>query len=352
MPSLPTTQNQARFFGLDLASFWRDLLTAWRGMAEWSAISWLWPASAVRLWLPTGAQALSLDLNTQPLHDEQRARSARFEAVALPEDLLLRRTLDLPKLQPAELTAALALEIQSLSPFPPGDVMWVYEADPQTGNTLQAHIALTSRKLIQQHMDTLHPQLKLENLEIWVPRAHKPGFLMLPGFGEDRRQRQSMAWRWASALLALLALALIVAIAVTPSIKLYLRVQQATLAMSGLQKKIGPVLAQRESLVRTSEQLTDLAALTGKPTSPLQLLNIITEALPDDTSLLSLQLQGLKVNISGQTVNTATLMKQLGSTPGLRDVKAPTPATKPLGATRESFSIEFTIDPTQLKPAA
>ena len=36
----------------------------------------------------------------------------------------------------------------------------------------------------------------------------------------------------------------------------------------------------------------------------------------------------------------------------LREVKAPTPATKPLGAPRESFTIEFTLDPAQLKPAS
>jgi general secretion pathway protein L len=45
-------------------------------------------------------------------------------------------------------------------------------------------------------------------------------------------------------------------------------------------------------------------------------------------------------------------MKQLDATPGFRDVRAPAPATKPLGALRESFTIEFNIDPEQLpKPS-
>jgi general secretion pathway protein L len=122
--------------------------------------------------------------------------------------------------------------------------------------------------------------------------------------------------------------------------------------MTSLGQKATPVIAQRESLVRMSEQLTNLALLSRKSAPPLQTLKLITEALPDDTSLLSLQLQGQKVSISGQTGNAAALMKQLGSTPGLRDVKAPTPATKPLGAPRESFTIEFTLDPAQLKSAS
>ncbi|MEO8119679.1 MAG: PilN domain-containing protein [Rhodoferax sp.] len=348
---MPDSLQPARFFGLDLGSFWRDLLTAWRGMLEWPVLSWLWPTLAVRLWLPTGGQALSRSMDTAPLEDEQGAQSARFEAVLLPENLLLRRTLNLPRLQPQELMAALALEMQTLNPFAPNDVIWTHEIAPQDGNTLRVHIVLASRKLIAQHMAVVHPQLMSATPEVWIPRASEPGFVMLPGFGEARRQRQSTAWRWASAALALLALALMVAMAVTPSVQLYIRSLQANQAMLALQKKAEPIIKQRESLVRATEQLASLAELTGKPIPPLQTLKLITEALPDDTSLLSLQIQGLKVNISGQTANASALMKQLGSTPGLRDVKAPTPATKPLGATRESFTIEFTLDPAQLRPA-
>jgi len=76
-------------------------------------------------------------------------------------------------------------------------------------------------------------------------------------------------------------------------------------------------------------------------------LQLITEALGDDTSLLSLQVQGHKVSLTGQTVNASALMKKLDSLPGLREVRAPAPATKPLGATRESFTIDFTMDPAQ-----
>ena len=350
-PSLPTSHNQARFFGLDLGSLWRDLRTAWRGMLEWPVFSWLWPQQAVRVCLPSGGQALSRGLNAPLIEDEKRARSARFESLLLPENLLLRRTLDLPRLQPAELEAALLLEVQTLSPFAPGDVTWTHEISPLDGNSLRAHVVLTSRKLIAQYRVSASAQLKSQTPEIWVSRAHGPGFLLLPGFGEARRQRQSTLWRWVSALLAVLALALIVAMAGTPSLQLYLRYLQASQAMLDLQKKAGPVIAQREALVRTTDQLTQLALLTGKPVPALQTLKLVTEALSDDSSLLSLQIQGLKVSLSGQTGNAAALMKQLGSTPGLRDVKAPTPATKPLGAPRESFTIEFMLDPAQLKPA-
>lgn len=46
---------------------------------------------------------------------------------------------------------------------------------------------------------------------------------------------------------------------------------------------------------------------------PLTVLDLLTQALPDDTSLLNLQLQGLKVTMAGQTTNAAALMQHLSS---------------------------------------
>lgn len=341
-PSLSAAQNPARFFGLDMSSLWRDLGTAWHGMAQWPVFAWLSPASPVRLSLPSGAQAFCRDLRSAPLDDAQRAKAARFQAVLLPENLLLRRAVGLPKLQPAELDAALALQIQTLNPFPPGEALWTHEILPDGNNALRAQLVLTSRKLVDQHLATVHPER--QSPEIWVPRAVGPGFVMLAGFGEGRRQRQGAAWRWVSVLLGVFALALVAAIAVTPTVQLYIRSIKASQVMAALQQKAGPVMAQRESLVRATDQLASASSLAGKPVPALQALSLITESLPDDTSLLSLQIQGPKVTMSGQTANAAALMKLLGGTPGLRDVKAPTPATKPLGAPRETFTIEFMLD--------
>ena len=145
----------------------------------------------------------------------------------------------------------------------------------------------------------------------------------------------------------MLALALLVGIAATPSLQLYLRSKQAEAALQALQQKALPVLAERERFTLVSEKLTQLGENFNQSLAPRPVLQLITEALGDDTSLLSLQVQGHKVSLTGQTVNASALMKKLDSLPGLREVRAPAPATKPLGATRESFTIEFTMDPAQ-----
>lgn len=347
---MSTSPNPARFFGLDLKSLWRDLLTAWRGMLDWPVVTWLWTKLAVRLWLPTGERVLSRNMHIAPTPNGNGMRTVRFDAVLLPETLLLRRNLSLPMLQTQDLMDALALEVQNLNPFDPSDVVWTHQAIPQDGRAMRVHLLLTSRKLIAQHIEAVHPELKTVSPEVWVPRAEGVGFAMLTGFGEGRRLRHSFAWRWVSVLLVMLVLALIVAMALSPSVQLYLRTQQAHQAMSVLYQKVTPVVSQRESLTRTTDLINNLAEIMGKPVQPLQVVKRITDALPDDTYLWTLQLHGDKVSMTGQTVDASVLMKQLDTTPGMVNVTSPAPVSKLPGATREQFAIEFVLGPVPVVP--
>lgn len=345
-----SVEKSPKFIGYDLKAFVREVLTAWRGMLEWRAFAWLWPRVLVRLFLPDGRVGTVTGLRGDIVEDEKRSRAAPFQAVVLPESLLLRSALRLPKIQPQELNAAIDLQVGNLSPFARSQLVWAHEIQIGGPDDISVHVVLTSRDLVSRHMVQTCPTVEAQDFEVWAPLAAGPGFLMLPGFSEGRRLRRGAIGRWVVAGLAAFAVVLIFAMAMTPSLQLYLRSLQASQAMKTLQGKAVPSLKQRESLVRSTEQLAQVNELVGNPVPPLKTLKLITDALSDDASLLSLQIQGNKVTMSGQTVNSAVLMKQLGSTPGMRDVTAPTPATKPLGAPRESFNIEFTLDPVAMRP--
>jgi general secretion pathway protein L len=210
------------------------------------------------------------------------------------------------------------------------------------------HAVLTSNKLIAEYIASAYSDARPEQFEVWVPQVQGGQYTLVPGFAETRRQSRSNTWRWASAGLVFLALALVIAILITPSVKLHLRAEQAEFALKVLQEKAMPVLSEREEFSKATEKIGSLKEMFGTTLPPLQILQLVTDALNDDASLLSLQIQANKVNITGQAQNASLLMKQLDATPGFRDVRAPAPSTKPLGAARESFTIEFSIDPEQL----
>ena len=185
---MPSLQKDARLFGLDLAPLGRDILTAWRGMLDWPVLAWLWPQPRLSLWLPDGTQALSRGPQTatvpmaQPKTQSGKATTApapsqaralaRFQALVLPEDILLRRRFVMPALAQAELQAALALQLHAFSPFPLEDLVWTSEVQlAEDGKTQHIHAALSSRKLIAQHLATLPTAATLGDIEVWNAAA-------------------------------------------------------------------------------------------------------------------------------------------------------------------------------------
>jgi general secretion pathway protein L len=106
---------------------------------------------------------------------------------------------------------------------------------------------------------------------------------------------------------------------------------------------VEPLIRQRATLLRNVETGQSLNDILADRADPMFVMDLLTRALPDDTSLLGLNIQGSKVSINGSTSDAAALMQQLSSRPELREVKAPTPATRPPGTTKDSFNIEFTL---------
>lgn len=345
-------QTKATLFGLDLSGLWPATQQAWLAMGHWPVFAWLSPSVPVRVTRPSGQQVLCA-ASGKPLASTPKAlAAARFDAIELPEDLLLRKQLTLPDLPPADWQQALALEASSQAPFAESDLLWAWSKTPQG-----AEVLITSRPLVQAHLaqlataghwPTAAREASAPPPEVWV-RSHSGAALVVPGFGEARRQRHQRLWRRVNTALLLLAAGLAGGAAVTPTLQLRLQALDAVAQHSALVQQATPAVQQREANVKALEQLQAVLEEGGRPTPVLALLDTITRAMPDDTSLLSLQITAgsaaHKVTLSGQTGNAAALMQQLGNQPGLRDVRAPTPAVKPLGAVKESFTIEFSIDP-------
>lgn len=351
---MASIQNDARLFGLDLSDVFDELKVAWREMASWRVFAWLRPQPPVRWLRADGTAVLCRGASQESAPSAAALQAACFDAIEAPEELLLRRTVGMPVLPAVALQGALALEVQNLSPFPLEDLLWVSVAVQRGADaTVEArsfHVVLTSRALLQAHLNAAAPAGN-SAVEVWVSMGDKSP-VVLPGFGEPHRLRHERRGQSINfALLGVLGV-LTAALLITPTAQLRQRALDALSQYEALQKEVAPLVRQREAFVKNEALLQSLHAAAGQaPSSVLQAMEVLTKALPDDTFLQSFQVlspEGAgkppKVVLVGQTANAAALMQLLGGQPGVRDVKAPNAAVKPLGATKESFTIELAMD--------
>ena len=348
--TMSSPPSDLRLFGLDLNALWQDLCRPWQNMHAWPVFAWLTPTVPILLVHTDGDKSVWMgdEAPQSALVSGTKAKASRFAAIQLPEELVLRRQLTMPGMSGAQIAEAVALEAQALSPFAPTDIVWGHSLTRGTGATVQVELALASRKQIASHLQSRDAHLSgLAQPEVWVlPRSGRP--IVMPGYGEARRFQYMRKWRRFGIFLVLLALLFVAAIAITPTAQQRFRAVEAVNAYTAVHQRTLPLAAKREDLVKTSERLAALNEIVSNRMDSLKVMDLLTQSLPDDTSLLGLQVQGLKVNMNGQTTNAAALMQHLSAQPGIQEVRAPSAATRPLGVSKDSFSLEFTLDPKVL----
>ena len=339
------THSQTSLFGVELADIWASLTRPWRNLHRSAGLRWLAPLVPVRLIQADGRDSVwAGDRQVTGVPDG----SIAFVAVEVPEDLYLRRSLSLPPMEAADLENAVALDIQSASPFEIQDLVWGYKARAVAGQQV-INAVFASRRQIGQFLESMGSRLPAGSVpEVWV-RSEAGDPVILRGYGEDRRARY-VASRWKMGVaLVMLAAGLLTAIAVTPTAQLRLRAIQATQANDEAARRAQPLLRKREQMAQASADMALLHSIMAQRVEAAYAMDYLTRIIPDDTSLLSLNIQGNKVVLMGQTANAAALMQRLSSEAGLRDVRAPSPAIRPLGSAKETFTVEFTFD---ARPAA
>ena len=337
--------SQTSLFGIELAEVWASLTRPWRNLHRSAGLGWLAPQVPVRLIQADGQD--SVWLGGRQVTDVA-AGSTNFVAVEVPEPLCLRRTLTLPPMAAADLENAVALDVQSASPFAAPDLAWGYQARPVAGQQV-VDAVFASRRQVDQLLESLGSRLPAGSApEVWV-RGQAADPIVLKGYGEDRRARH-VAARWKIGVaLVVVAAGLATAAAVTPTAQLRLRAIQAAYAYDEAVRRAQPLLGKREQMARAAADMAALNAVMAQRVDAAYAMDYLTRIIPDDTSLLSLNIQGNKAVLIGQTTNSAALMQRLSGESGLRDVRAPSPAIRPMGSPKETFTVEFTFD---ARPAA
>ena len=313
--------------------------------------SWASPGEPVLVLHPDGSQSVWRGGLRVP--DGARRKTPKFVAIQLPEELVLRRSLVLPRMSQPHSAEALLLEVRSNSPFPPEELAWGSLVRDLEGGQKHADIVLTSRRHVSGFLQDRWPELATaaKAPEVWaLSGEHLP--VVIRGYGESRRLHGAAVaqrWNWA---LAGLALALATMAAMTPTIQLRQRALEAADAFDAVLRRVSPLVRKRDELAALNDRVRSLDMIAADRVDPAGVMESLTQILPDDTYLYSLDIQKAKITASGFTADASALLQKLSSDPRLRNVKAPTAVTRQAGAAKEAFVIEFTMTPKVLPAGA
>jgi general secretion pathway protein L len=346
--------SDAKLFGLDLSALGRQWQEALPQMMDWPVLRRLVPASGIEV---LGQKAGAWVRAGRWLRWQEPGQGSSVPsgvAVLVDEGNVLSRSLRLPAMPPAALQGAVALDVQTMSPFSALDTVWGYVrrkapdaaqgADPAQG---PVDVVIVSRA----HIDGLlkafadHPALvKGVEPEVWAMSASGIP-VMLDGFGEQQRLKKE-AWRWRWLMLGLgTVLALALAIAATPSLQLRFRALDAQRQFTQLSRSVSEVVAARQSLAEGGQDVATLLDRQRQQLDHLRVLSALTATLPDDTAVQRIQFKGNKLTVLGLSGNVSHAVDLLSKVPGFVDVQLPSAVTRAAGTSKDSFVLEAVIDP-------
>jgi general secretion pathway protein L len=302
----------------------------------------LTPAASVRLLHAGGGESTwRVGARVEPAAGYLKPQ---FVAVEIPEELSLHRPVVMPRMSEADLQEALLLEVRGYSPFPQEDLVWGFAARGEANGQRQVDVVMASRRQVNDFVQKRWPELGgRAQPEVWAV-AGLASPVVLSGFGESQRVAHAHAQRRLNYGLLLLACGLGTAVLVTPTAQLRLRALEAADAFAALSTKSAPLVRKRDELVQLNDRLRAIDTVAADRVDPAAVLEHLTRILPDDTYLYSLELRGSKVIASGHTVDASALLQRLSADPLLRGVRSPTAVTRQPGATREAFTVEFTME--------
>ncbi|GAB5413095.1 MAG: hypothetical protein Cons2KO_06980 [Congregibacter sp.] len=348
--------NQWMLFGIDMRHIGQHWLAAWRDLlfADGSPLRRrldepvaLYGSAGVEVF-QGGARAAG----NASSGDEYR-QSVNCEAVELPDELGLCRTISLPLAVEAEMAGVLAMEVDTFSPFTQDDTVFGYAEASRDERSLHLVLAIASRSAVNRWLhesaeelfdDQERSMVDEREVEVWVNAdGHH---VALKGFGESKRESlyRKRLQNVAAMLGGILLLALLSASVFAVHQKS--RLQQAERLQAAVQSEAASVADRREILANANALIRASNAVHAEFPNPHIEIARLTELLTDDEFVTHLSIRGRDLRIRGRASDAAVVMQTLATTKAFKSVTAPQAITAVGNTGMEQFYLDVELAQT------
>lgn len=266
----------------------------------------------------------------------------------------LKRTTDLPLAARQDVGRILQLELERETPFAPGEV---YAADYATAdaNGTSGHFAAHQVILKRDHLDHAVEKLRSAGLQpkfadAWNAAQTAPlpiDFMMPREALESSRAARMRAVVYAAGLSALLfaASAWIMAQRYHDALA---TVDAQTRMVS---EKVTAARAERSKSNERSDRIAFLAELKSERLPVEQILDRVTQLLPDSVWLTQFRIHDTQLEIGGYAGQTAPLIGEIERSQEFSDAKLASSTVRDPRTNKERFALQATLRGPALRPS-
>jgi general secretion pathway protein L len=266
-----------------------------------------------------------------------RLKSHEYPLVLmLPASWVLSRTVVLPAAAGENLRQVLGFELDRLTPFTADQVYFDYRQQESGSDMLTVDVALVPRRRVDDWLDMLRaagiPVDAMSAPDLWEDAN------LLPAEMRARPDLKRLAVKSLPAVLVLVLLAAALALPLWQKRHLAMSMQQKE---DGLRARASQVMKIRETLDKELRAVEAVHERWQSSPPVLDVLQVLTNLLPDDTSLQRMEIKGNELVINGTSGQASSLIGLLQKAPGFDDPHFLSPVTQQRG--KELFNLSATI---------
>jgi len=291
------------------------------------------------VWPSLGRVAVSTDGRRWAVAETRlRARSGASKAAALlvPESECLWGTAQIPDMPRQALESAVEEMLWRVSPLPREQIVAAWQATPDSQGGWSVEWGVCRRS----DCDAWRAAQGLAvDAPVYLARQGRAFAVRGP-----RWQTQQRRQRWMNAVVLALALLVLGAVALPALMPLVLKreaVLRAVQHIGGVEPKAVPLRQQLDELRQQAALAQELQQNLGKDLPLASVIDALSQALPDDTWLDRIEVNGSEIRISGLTGNATELAAHLGRQPAFAEARASVASVRDNTANKERFTFEM-----------
>lgn len=290
-----------------------------------------WPAATSIAIAPGGAR-----WSITGTRARQQAGSRKAASFLVPESDCLWGTLQLPDMPRHALASGVEEALWRVSPMPPEQIVAAWWAEPQAQGGWTVEWGMCRRSQLAQQLEQ---HGFAPDAPVYLLRQGRACPVRNVAWGKQQSRQRWMDWGGMALLLAVMA-----ALALPALMPLVLKreaVVRAVVHVGGLEPKAAP-LRQKMDDLRQQAQLAEELRKNASTDLPLaSVIEALSVAVPADTWLDRVEINGSEIRITGLTANATELIGQLGRQPGLVDVRATGANVRDATLNKERFTFEM-----------